>query len=300
MKQPQAGIFADGNSYFYHLEYNLNAEASIAALKTALAGARSLVHEDCSVVIAFGAACWRRLEVGFYPEQLRDFEAMTGSSTYTMAATQGDVMLWLQAPSESLLVDQLMVSQTAVAEVLTTTLALNGFTYHDSRDLIGFVDGTANPKGNKRLPAAVIAEGNAGAGGSYVLSQQWVHNLPAFKALPLKEQERTVGRTKIDDIELEGDAQPPNSHVSRTDVSVNDVAQKIWRRSSPYANAKEQGLYFLSFSCELSRFDIQLQRMVGATDDGVYDRLMDFSTAVTGAYWFAPSESDLTTVLTLA
>mgnify|MGYP003386224148 CR=1 FL=1 len=297
MNNAQAGIFAEGNSHFFHLEYALNNDVEIADLKQAIASAIKPVSEEVCVVAAFGKQCWQTLQPALTPEELVDFEPLQGVSGYSMPSTQGDVMLWIQANSESVAVDQLLQTQSAVQNVLTLLFDISGFRYHDSRDLIGFVDGTANPKAEKRFPAAQINDGQAGAGGSYVLSQKWVHNLSAFNALPVVEQERTVGRTKTDDVELSGDAQPENSHVSRTDVSVNKVPQKIWRRSSPYANAVEQGLYFLSFTSELSRFDIQLKRMVGATEDGVYDRLMDYSTAVSGAYWFAPSQQDLQGVL---
>ena len=106
-------------------------------------------------------------------------------------------------------------------------LDLAGFQYLDSRDLIGFIDGTANPKEDKAREAALIPEGQTGAGGSFVLSQQWVHNLPAFNSLSQSEQERVVGRTKPDSVELEGDAMPPTSHVSRTDYKENGKALKI-------------------------------------------------------------------------
>ncbi len=92
-----------------------------------------------------------------------------------------------------------------------------------------------------------------GAGGAFVLSQKWVHDLEAFRALPIPEQECVIGRTKADSIELEGAAMPATSHVSRTDVKVDGVAQKIYRRSTPFGGAAELGLYFLAFACELPR-----------------------------------------------
>jgi putative iron-dependent peroxidase len=117
-----------------------------------------------------------------------------------------------------------------------------------------------------------------------------VHDSDAFLALPEPEQERVIGRTKPDSIELEGDAMPPDSHVSRTDVSVDGVPQKIYRRSVPFGSVGEHGLYFLAFACDLRRFEIQLRRMFGVADDGEHDRLIEFSKPTTGSYWFAPSE----------
>ena len=135
--------------------------------------------------------------------------------------------------------------------------------------------------------------GLPGPGGAFVLSQKWVHDLEAFRALPVAEQERVIGRTRADSIELEGAAMPADSHVSRTDVKLDGVAQKIYRRSTPFGGVAEHGLYFLAFSCELSRFELQLRRMFGASEDGLCDRLTGFSRPTTGSYWFAPAEDAL-------
>ncbi len=140
---------------------------------------------------------------------------------------------------------------------------------------------------------ALVPQGQPGAGGAFVLSQKWVHDLEAFGALPVAEQERVIGRSKADSIELEGAAMPADSHVSRSDVTLDGVAQKIYRRSTPFGGVAEHGLYFLAFSCELSRFEVQLRRMFGVSGDGLHDRLMAFSRPLTGSYWFAPAEDDL-------
>jgi putative iron-dependent peroxidase len=120
-----------------------------------------------------------------------------------------------------------------------------------------------------------------------------VHDLDAFNAMPQAEQEQVIGRTKPDSIELEGDAMPASSHVSRTDVSEDGVALKIYRRSAPFGSVGRHGLYFLAFSCDPHRFDVQLRRMFGVSGDGEHDRLIEFSEPVSGSYWFAPSIEDL-------
>ncbi len=127
-----------------------------------------------------------------------------------------------------------------------------------------------------------------------MLSQKGVHDLEAFGALPVAEQERAIGRIKADSIELVGAAMPTDSHVSRTDVKVDGVAQKIYRRSTPFGGVAEHGLYFLAFARELARFEVQLRRMFGVSEDGLHDRLMAFFRPITGSYWFAPSEDALT------
>ncbi len=107
------------------------------------------------------------------------------------------------------------------------------------------------------------------------------------------DQERIIGRTKPDSIELEGDAMPPNSHVSRTDVKLDGTALKTYRRSAPFGGAGEKGRYFIAFSCDPMRFDVMLRRMFGTWEDNEHDQLIHYSTPTSGSYWFAPSEEDL-------
>jgi porphyrinogen peroxidase len=109
--------------------------------------------------------------------------------------------------------------------------------------------------------------------------------------LPEAEQENVFGRTKADAVEFDDERMPANAHVGRTDVDRHGVPQKIWRRSVPYGNTTEYGLYFIAFSCELDRFDYLLRRMYGLTDDGVRDRLLDFTQPVTGSWWYAPTRA---------
>jgi putative iron-dependent peroxidase len=183
-----------------------------------------------------------------------------------------------------------------MASVSTLELDEKGFKYHDSRDLTGFIDGTANPKEEAARAAALVAGDGPGGGGAFVLTQRWVHDLDAFVELPVADQERVIGRTKPDSIELEGDAMPPDSQVSRTDVS----SAKIYRRSAPFGSVAEKGLYFLAFACDIGRFDLLLRRMYGVADGGIRDRLTVYSRPVTGSYWFAPSEEDVTGLFKVA
>ena len=159
--------------------------------------------------------------------------------------------------------------------------------------MIGFEDGTANPKSDDaRADAALTDEG-----GSILLTQKWVHNLEKFEKIPVAEQEQIVGRTKYENLELQGDAMPSTSHVSRTDVDVEGVAQKVYRRSTPFGSVSEHGLYFVSFAKETQRHDIQLKRMYGETEDGLSDRLTEFSVAKTGSYWYVPPSGQLKAML---
>ncbi|MAC48605.1 MAG: hypothetical protein CMI12_17445 [Oceanospirillum sp.] len=297
MLKPQSAIFQENSNQFYHLEYQLDPSYSAEKIIPALQHALTKQSDQINLVVAFGKRLWQQLNPTWTPVELEEFTTLTSPQGHTAPATQRDLLIWIHSLSHDNNFDQVLHIQNALSGIAELKLDLPGFTYHDSRDLIGFVDGTANPKEDQRQLAAVIPEGQVGAGGCYVLSQKWVHKLNDFNQLPVEKQEKVVGRTKEDDIELEGDAMPADSHVSRTDVKVDGKAMKIYRRSAPYGSATESGLYFLSFACELERFSIQLKRMYGLTEDGITDKLIDFSDAVSSSYWFAPSEQDLARIL---
>lgn len=296
MSIPQIDIFSEGGSHFYHLEYQLHRSISETDIRTALANALNKAA-DVGLVVAFGKRAWDKLQPDWAPAELADFRAIMGAHGHTAPSTQSDLFFWIHGQDRDAVFDQVLSIQSAMGSVAKIALDLAGFRYHDNRDLIGFVDGSANPKDDARMLAALIPEGQMGAGGSYVLGQQWVHHLAAFKQLPVAQQEKIVGRTRADSIELEGDDMPADSHVSRTDVKVDGTAMKIYRRSAPYGNSTEHGLYFLAFGCSPQRFQVQLERMYGVTNDGLQDQLIQYSSAKTGSYWFAPAQTDLDVLL---
>ena len=305
LQNEQAGLFTDSSRFGRFIEVNFFAEVGaeqIKALLSELLVLRDDLPEHHYLQFAFGANCWDKINPAWRPADLKSFEDLTGIKDLAMPGTQADLLIWLHGHDA----DQLLPVQLAVYPLLdslaTIQLDLQGIKNFEGRDLIGFVDGTANPKEDKRLDAALIPAGEVGTGGSYVLSQRWQHNLDAFNALSVSAQEKVVGRTKVDDIELEGDDMPADSHVSRTDADVDGVAMKIYRKSLPYLasqlHAEEEGkpdhgLYFFAFACEMRRFEVQLERMLGIDADGICDHLMQFSKAKTGSYWFMPSETDL-------
>jgi putative iron-dependent peroxidase len=298
---PQAGIFADDRRYHYYLEYRLAGGAARGAIVGALNQALDAFPTEQAtrpeVVVAFGNLLWSSLAPGEDSPGLRDFETIRGVHGYEAPSTQADLWCWLNGPGLDTNFASAMAFHAALGPVLELTLDLPAFTYFASRDLIDFEDGTANPKGDDRHAVALVPDGLPGAGGSFVLTQRWATDLDAFNALPVAEQEAIIGRTKADSIELEGDAMPDDSHVSRTDVSVDGVALKIFRRSAPYGDLEEHGLYFVAFACEQRRHQIQLERMFGASGDGFHDRLIEFSAPKTGSYFFAPGVEALNRAL---
>ncbi len=297
MKQAQKSIFHEQSTKFYYLEYSFDYSNSIEEIKKAIRAALKTRFNGVHLVVSFGKKAWNTLQSDWQPRDLSDFETLNGVKGYSMPSTQRDVFFWIHSQKYDDNFDQVLAIQAAMQEVAELKLDLAGFNYHNNMDLIGFEDGTANPKEDDRMLAALIPNGEVGTGGSYVLSQKWVHDLKSFNQLTVQAQEQVVGRTKNYNLELEGDDMPEDSHISRTDLKIDGQAMKIYRRSDPFGNATEHGLYFLAFACELKRLSCQLESMLGMTDDGIHDRLIEFSKATTSSYWFAPSAEDLIQLL---
>lgn len=168
---------------------------------------------------------------------------------------------------------------------------VHGFQYLDSRDLSGFIDGTENPKGIKaRAEVALIGkEDPTFAGGSYVFTQRYVHDLKKWSTVPTREQEKVIGRRKKNSKELSGRAKPATAHISRTVIKEDGEELEIVRHSFPYGTLSESGLFFIAYCKTLDIPERMLSRMIGTSGDGLYDSLMDYSKAVSGANFFAPS-----------
>jgi len=306
----QQGIFDETSRHGRFLEYVIKSSANNADLTSVIKNLIEYVNEidGLNFNVAFGSNCWDRLNPSWRPAELVDFTSLE-SGDLTMPATQGDIFIWLHSSDAELIPLALLEIYQKMNPLADIQLDLEGIKNKQSRDLIGFVDGTANAKDDKRLDVALIPEGEVGAGGSYVITQRWQHDLVAFNHLAIHQQEKVVGRTKEKDIELEGDDMPEDSHVSRTDAKVDGIGMKIYRRSAPYMSSQltakshgrikqpDNGLYFLAFACEMQRFTVQLERMLGLTEDGISDKLMQYSKPRTGCYWFIPSQIDLTNLL---
>ncbi len=297
MQYTQNSIFNETSTQFYYLEYKIDFSKDVEIIKFALQAALESIVEPVDVVLSFGKKAWDLLNPEWSPADLVDYHSLKGPRGHSMPSTQRDVFFWLHSQNHDLNFDRVLSIHKSMKKVASLELDLRGFNYHNNMDLIGFEDGTANPKNDERQMAALVPKGKVGAGGSYILSQKWVHDLTAFKQLSDHEQGLIVGRTKDDNKELEGDQMPQDSHISRTDLKINGEAMKIYRRSDPFGNATEHGLYFLAFACEIKRFQTQLESMLGLTEDGIHDRLIDFSNATTTSYWFAPSDDDLRLLL---
>ncbi len=296
MSTYQNGIFEQAGPHHHYLEFKIRGGAEDTAIKSALVACQSFpLAERQTRVIAFGHGIWSRLAPATTPPGLRDFETINGAEGHQAPSTQGDLWVWIQGAAPDINLDVALQITGALRGSFDLRHEIQGFAYHGNRDLIGFVDGTANPKTADDQHAAALVPGTNG--GSFLLTQKWVHDLAAFNRLGTPQQEAVVGRTKHDDIELEGDDMPDDSHVSRTDASEDGVSLKLWRRSAPYGGALENGLYFVAFACDIRRFEVQLHRMYGTSGDGLHDHLIHFSKAVSGSYWYVPGTEELAAAL---
>jgi putative iron-dependent peroxidase len=165
---------------------------------------------------------------------------------------------------------------------------------------MGFVDGTENPRGAAATEAVLVGnEDVAFAGGSYVIVQKYLHDLDAWNALSTEAQERIIGRTKLSDIELDDSVKPTSAHSALTTIVENGKEIKILRDNMPFGRPGhgEFGTYFIGYSRSPRTIEQMLENMFIGRPPGNYDRILDFSRAVTGNLFFVPSATFLENVI---
>ncbi|QIA62790.1 Dyp-type peroxidase [Vibrio astriarenae] len=285
---PEAEPFAQ----YTLIKVNQNEAAVLAELQALPALVEELNQNqpgaNLALSIAFTRQFWAKLDVAM-PAELESFEAL-GEGDITAPSSDVDVLIHCHSQRPDLHFYVLRKFISAVEGCVDIVDETNGFRYLDSRDMTDFVDGTENPEGEQRREVAIIPEGEF-AGGSYVMVQRFIHNLPAWNRLNISAQEKVVGRTKPDSIEL--DDVPAASHVGRVDIKEEGKGLKIVRHSLPYGTVSgDHGLLFIAYCHTLHNFKAMLESMYGVTD-GKTDQLLRFTSAVTGAYFFAPSQEML-------
>jgi porphyrinogen peroxidase len=244
------------------------------------------------VVAAIGSRVWDRLFGGPRPAELHPFAELAGPR-HRAPATPGDLLFHIRASRMDLCFEYATQVMARLDGAVTVADEVHGFRYFDERDLIGFVDGTESPSGRIAVDAAIVADQDPEfAGGSYVIVQKYVHDMPAWNALPIEEQERVIGRTKLDDIEMPDDVKPVNSHVALNTITGPDgEEQKIVRANMPFGEPGrgEFGTYYISYAASPAVTEEMLRNMFVGRPPGNTDRILDFSTALTGGLFFAPS-----------
>jgi porphyrinogen peroxidase len=245
-----------------------------------------------AAVTGVGSVAWDRLFAGPRPADLHPFEALAGSR-HRAVATPGDLLFHIRSATMDLCWELASLVVGRLAGAATVVDEVQGFKYFDERDLLGFVDGTENPTGPAAEAAVAIgAEDPEFAGGSYVIVQKYRHDMAAWEALTVEEQERVVGRAKLSNVEMADDVKPSNSHVALNTIIEPDGTQRqILRENMPFGSlaAGEFGTYFIGYASTPSVTELMLQRMFLGDPPGNYDRILDFSTAVTGTLFFVPT-----------
>jgi len=245
--------------------------------------------------VAIGSAAWDRLGQSRRPAQLRPFAEIRGP-VHTAVATPGDLLFHIRADRADMCFELERLILDALGNAVTVADEVEGFRYFDSRDLLGFVDGTENPTGVGLTRSALIqSDDPAFEGGSYVVVQKYLHRLDKWHALDTATQERIVGRTKADNVELE-DAAGRESHKQLTTiVDADGVEHDILRDNMPFGSPGrgEFGTYFIGYTRNLWIIEKMLENMFKGISAGRHDRILDFSTPMTGTTFFAPSYSML-------
>ncbi|MGV0427505.1 Dyp-type peroxidase [Corynebacterium pyruviciproducens] len=270
----------------------------------ALAGVSGLVNAvgyrapeaKLTCVTGIGAEFWDRALGTEKPAGLHPFREVVGDK-YTAPSTPGDVFFHIRSHEFDRCFELTRRIMDAFGDTVASADEVQAFRYMDNRDPLGFVDGTESPVDHDAAEAALITEG-PWAGGSYIVEQKYTHHLKKWDALPVEEQEKAIGRTKFDDIEFDEDVKPHNSHVALNSVKdAEGNSLEIVRDNLAFGSAAgEQGTFFMSYAADVRVTELMLRRMFIGEPRGNYDRILDFSTALTGGNFFAPPQDFLDSI----
>jgi porphyrinogen peroxidase len=286
-----------GSAIFLVLTINPGGEAACrdvlgdwAALQRAV-GFRS-PGPSLACIAAVGSRAWDRLFAGPRPAELHSFRELAGPRHHAVS-TPGDLLLHIRHERMDLCFEFATQVMNRLAGAVTVVDEVHGFRFFDERDLLGFVDGTENPVGAAAGAAALVGEADPGfAGGSYVIVQKYLHDMDAWNALSVEDQERVIGRSKLSDIEMPDEVKPANSHVAVNTITDPDGTQRqILRANMPFGDVGrgEFGTYYIAYAATPAVTEQMLTNMFIGSPPGNTDRILDFSTAVTGGLFFAPS-----------
>jgi putative iron-dependent peroxidase len=242
-------------------------------------------------VTGVGAQLWDRLGTAERPAGLHPFQEIKAGGRHAVS-TPGDILFHIRAARMDLCFELATQIMSRLGTAVCVVDEVHGFRYFDDRDLIGFVDGTENPVGAAARRAALIGEQDpAFAGGSYVIVQKYLHDLAAWDQIPVEEQERIVGRTKLADIELDDEVKPSYAHNALTTIERDGEEREILRDNMPFGapGSGEYGTYFIGYCATPDTTEEMLRNMFIGLPEGNYDRLLDVSRAVTGTLFFVPS-----------
>lgn len=245
-----------------------------------------------SLVTSIGSEAWDRLFSGPRPAELHPFDELSGGRHHA-PSTPGDLLFHIKAKSLDYAFELAHRILNSLSGAVTVVDEVQGFKFFDNRDLMGFVDGTENPAGAVALNATSIGDEDPDfTGGCYVHVQKYVHDMTSWEALSVTEQERVIGRTKLEDIEMDDDEKPANSHLALNVIEDADGNElKIMRHNMPFGELgkSEYGTYYIGYSRTPTVTERMLRNMFIGDPPGNTDRILDFSTAITGTMFFTPA-----------
>jgi putative iron-dependent peroxidase len=251
---------------------------------------------NLSCVASIGSDAWDRLFSGPRPAELHPFVEVKGAIHHA-PATPGDLLFHIRASHQDQCFELAQQIMNVLDGAATVVDEVHGFKYFEMRDLLGFVDGTENPTGADAQAAVLVGDEDPDfRGGSYVIVQKYLHNLKTWNALTVEQQEAAVGRTKLDDIEFPDAKKAADAHIVLNVIEDEDGNQlQILRDNMPFGTigTQEFGTYFIGYAKSPAVTELMLRRMFIGVPEGTYDRLLDFSTAVTGGLFFTPTSDFL-------
>jgi len=249
------------------------------------------LNGQLSCIMGFGSNAWDRLFGAPRPKTLHPFREISG--VHHAVSTPGDILLHIRAARLDLCFELATHIMDRLGDAVTTQDEVHGFKFFDNRDLLGFVDGTENPPSPADVAAALIGDEDPDfAGGSYVIVQKYLHDMKAWNAQPVETQEAVIGRFKLSDIEMKDEDKAPYAHNVLTNIDDENGEQlQIVRANMPFGEIGkgEFGTYFIGYARAPERIERMLDNMFIGSPPGNYDRLLDFSRAVTGSLYFVPT-----------
>ncbi len=292
----QPGVLSNPTTHVEYLTFVLkdqwfDMEEINDALSQLLGIGKSILQKDLTsnltVSMGFSANAWPILfpDVAL-PEELHTFPAMKNGRR-EFPSTAGDIFLMIKSERMDLNFQAAKHAARALSQIADLIEDIQGFKYLDNRDMIDFVDGTENPVADERVEAVLVKEGD-NRGGSYLTVQRYVDRQGLWDQQTTEHQEKVIGRTKMDNIELDESTKPAWAHNAKSKVEVDGEEVKMLRQNRPYGNAMEHGTMFIGFAETPSILETSLTQMITADEHGHYDRLLDFVEAKTGANYFLP------------
>jgi putative iron-dependent peroxidase len=298
LQEPQAVLSRlTASALFLVATINGGAEGTVRDLLTDLSGLVRTVgfrasSAQLTLVTGIGSDAWDRLFAGPRPAELHPFKELDGGR-HRAASTPGDLLFHIRSAQTDVCFELAAQIMERLAGAVTVVDEVHGFKYFDDRDLLGFVDGTENPTGAAATAAVVVSDQyREFAGSSYVIVQKYLHDMAAWNRLSVEAQEGVIGRRKLSNVELSDEAKPSNSHVAlNTIVEADGTQRQILRDNMAFGTIGqgEFGTYFIGYAATPSVIERMLENMFIGNPPGNYDRVLDFSRAVTGTLFFVPT-----------